>query len=120
MGLPSLLQEIEGIAGRDAALKLAKAKGGTVIFLPSPPLPADNWLVLLLGAAPAAIVAGHFAGRSSIGSSVGAKLKVPKAAYELRIERFRSLPAGLSLNDQALAMGLDVSTVSRYRKRVSE
>lgn len=46
--LPGVLAEIAEIAGEDAALKIAEARGGTNIYLP--PVPgADHWLSELLG-----------------------------------------------------------------------
>ena len=46
--LPSLLAEIASVAGEEAALKIASARGGTQIYVP--PVPSsDHWMTRLIG-----------------------------------------------------------------------
>ncbi len=46
--LPGILAEIAQVAGEDAALRLARNRGGTQIYLP--PIPAaDHWICALIG-----------------------------------------------------------------------
>lgn len=53
--LPGILAEIAEVAGEDAALALARVRGGTPIYIP--PRPAnDHWLCELWGADKAAAV----------------------------------------------------------------
>ncbi len=46
--LPGILADIADVAGEDAALAIARARGGTQIYIP--PVPAnDHWLCALIG-----------------------------------------------------------------------
>ena len=46
--LPGVLRQIADVAGEDAALAIAKARGGTQVYFP--PVPdADHWLSHLIG-----------------------------------------------------------------------
>lgn len=46
--LPGVLAEIASVAGEDAALAIARARGGTQIYIPPEPA-ADHWLSRLVG-----------------------------------------------------------------------
>lgn len=64
--LPALLAEIAEIAGLDAALAIADAKGGILARIPSR-LKPDNWLVKAVGMEKAEIISKHFtSGRGRI------------------------------------------------------
>jgi hypothetical protein len=46
--LPGVLREIAAVAGEDAALAIARARGGTSVYFP--PVPSeDHWLCALVG-----------------------------------------------------------------------
>lgn len=56
--LPGLLAEIADVAGEEAALAVAQARGGTQIYIP--PKPAnDHWLCELIGIDTARTVCNH-------------------------------------------------------------
>jgi hypothetical protein len=64
--LPALLAEIAEIAGLEAALAIADAKGGILARIPSR-LTANNWLVKAVGMEKAEIISMHFtSGRGRI------------------------------------------------------
>lgn len=53
--LPGILAEIADVAGEEAALAVARVRGGTQIYIP--PIPAnDHWLCQLIGPEEAAAV----------------------------------------------------------------
>lgn len=52
MSLPGILAEIAEVAGEEAALAMAHARGGTQIYLPPVPAP-HHWLCQLIGEAKA-------------------------------------------------------------------
>ncbi len=57
--LPPLLAEIAEVAGLDAALAMADARGGSRITIPARPRP-DHWLVQAVGVDAAKLIADHF------------------------------------------------------------
>ena len=59
--LPALLAEIAQVAGLDAALKLAEARGGTEIYIPAQATDG-HWLVETVGSEAAAAICAHFEG----------------------------------------------------------
>lgn len=59
--LPGILGEIADVAGEEAALALARVRGGTQIYLP--PRPADDhWICELIGKDRALAVCEHLTG----------------------------------------------------------
>lgn len=55
MSLPGILAEIAEVAGEDAAMAIARVRGGTSVYIP--PVPAnDHWLCRLIGRDEAAAV----------------------------------------------------------------
>lgn len=109
--LPAVLQEIADVAGIDAAWTIARARGGTNVFLPRRVGPR-HWLVGLVGLEAAQKICTHF--RSDHREWV----TIPLAAAHQAADRWREvLERDLSINEQALEMGAHVRTVSRHRAR---
>ncbi len=119
MKLPGVLQEIAEAAGIEAALAVAREKGGgRASFSPDPR--EDHWLSRLLGMAAArqicaALTAGHI--RVELDIPLG-----PHGTYrQQRRARAVALKAaadgGLSLNAGARAAGVDRSSFRRFRAR---
>lgn len=101
--LPAVLAEIAEVAGLEAALALAGARGGTEIYVP-PSVDADHWLVETAGAEAAAAICRHFAGNGH-----GCRLEIPLgpkgAAARLRRQVDRMIAEGKSEREIALATG---------------
>lgn len=58
--LPGILAEIAEVAGPEAALKVAQARGGTKAYFSARPR-EDNWLVAAVGSETAAQIGAYFA-----------------------------------------------------------
>jgi hypothetical protein len=118
--LPPLLAEIAEVAGLDAALAIAAAKGGQEVFFVSR-LTDDNWLVQAVGREKAMLLSDHFtSGRGRI------KMNIPLGpigtyaqARRMAIKRVReALDQGASLNQAAAQAGITARSVSRYKSRL--
>ena len=101
--LPGVLAEIEEVAGREAALRLALAMGGRSIHVPRPNhVAAGHPLAEAVGDAAAAI-AERYAGES---------VYIPKARRAL-VKHLCALGHGTS--EIAELLGISKSAVRRYR-----
>lgn len=69
-GLPDTLQEIAEVAGLDAAMKLAWARGGTQVWIPRKAGPR-HWLVEAVGREAADAICRHFCVTDADGHAVG-------------------------------------------------
>lgn len=107
--LPGILSSIAAAAGEEAALAIAKARGGTQIYVPPEP-EADHWLSQLVGHE-AAIAIGQ---RLTWGVA-GVRVVVPLATGP-RIDRL--IDAGLSERAIALETGSTIRTVRRRRAQL--
>ncbi len=113
--LPGVLAEIADVAGVEAAWALARAKGGTNIYVP---VTADDghWLPKLVGRAAADKICAHF----QI-STTGARLLIPLAKLADQQARMReAVSAGMSNNEAALAAGMHERSARRYRARARD
>jgi hypothetical protein len=111
--LPGILAEIADIAGEDAALAVAAARGGTRVYLP--PVPGrDHWLSRLVGHEAAKAIAD----RLTCGIA-GMRVDLPLGPKGLiargRAKVDRMIADGLSERDIALAAGYTTRGV-RMRK----
>ena len=68
--LPQMLAEIAEVAGLDAALALAAARGGTQVWIPRRVGP-KHWLVEAVGLAAAQAICAHFCVTDADGHAVG-------------------------------------------------
>lgn len=119
--LPALLAEIAEIAGLDAALKVADAKGGTrAYFVAAARLTESNWLVKAIGMELAEKVAGHL-----VADLKGDEIDVPlgTTGSYLRDQRrrreavARALAAGADANTAARQAGITRRSVQRQKAR---
>jgi hypothetical protein len=113
MQLPAILAEIADVAGEDAALAIAAARGGTQVYFP--PVPAeDHWLCKLIGQE-AALAVCH---RLTCGvGPLRADLPLGPAGRAAKARELvdTMLRAGRSERDIALATGYTMRGV-RYRR----
>jgi hypothetical protein len=118
MKLPGILQEIADAAGIDAALKIAKAKGGTNVCLPGVDgARRDCWLTRLVGEEAAVKIAlsyGPKGGRVDI--PLGPFSRSALVAAEIR----RRLEAAESVSEIARAVGCGARAVYRHKERLRE
>lgn len=108
------LQTIEEAVGTAAALQLAQAYGGTVVYIPASPR-EDHWLSLLVGHDGAQRIACLFGGR-------GRKIVIPLGpcgGQRGRLHRaiLDGLKDGLSTSTIARATGTHERTIRRHRHR---
>ncbi|WP_323034545.1 hypothetical protein [Pararhodobacter sp.] len=89
------------LIGPEAALKLAEARGGTIIYVPHPPVDEANVLSGVIGIEATAKLAEAFPGN---------QLKIP-VGREWRAVVYRM--AGLPVDRVALTLGCDRGTVYR-------
>lgn len=117
--LPPLLAEIADVAGIEAALAIAEAKGGQQVFIVAHLRPG-NWLIEAVGIEKATLISDHFcSGRSR------QKLTIPfgpAGSYQaLRRRTARALEdaasRGESANQMAARAGVTTRTVHRFRSR---
>lgn len=119
--LPALLAEIAEIAGLDAALKVAEAKGGTrAYFVAAARLTDSNWLVKAIGRELAEKVSDHL-----VSARVGVEIMVPlgTTGSYLRDQRrrreavARALAAGADANTAARQAGITRRSVQRQKAK---
>lgn len=115
--LPGILAEIADAAGEDAALALARALGGTQIYVPPSP-GADHWLSELVGHGQALAIADRLTGGIGIGRRVDLPLGPRGHAETQRSKVDDMIRRGCSERDIALATGYSVRGVRRRRARI--
>lgn len=113
--LPKILAEIAEIAGLDAALKLAEARGGTEIYIPAE-ADNDHWLTQTVGRKAADAICRHFEGGGR-GSRVVLPLGPSGSAAQIRRKVDRLIADGKSEREIALATGYTGRGV-RMRKAI--
>lgn len=111
--LPPLLAEIAEVAGLDAALALASARGGSRITIPARPR-ADHWFARTVGMEAAVLISDHF----RVGNS-GAVLDLPVgpsgAAATTRRRIDEMLRQGVSADRIAREVRVNRRTVFRRK-----
>lgn len=120
--LPAMLLELAEIVGRENAMKVASAAGGTRVYIPLPSrLNNDHRLVACVGRHNAEKIATHFATRGGI------HINIPRmgGAYsELRrtvARRVQDLDdEGKSSREIALIVGISQRSVHRHRRKNRE
>lgn len=119
-GLPGVLGEIAEIAGLDAAFAVARAVGGTRVYIPRRPGP-DHWLLQAVGTEAAAKIVDHFTTNQS-----GTDLDIPvgpDGSYNRgkreRTKRIAELRAqGLMTHHIARRVGVTRRTVQNVNRRL--
>ena len=111
--LPGVLAEIADIAGEGAAIGVARAKGGTRVYIPGPRmLSEDHWLTRAVGSVAAWRIAHSHLGGGAVeiplGPYAGNRAKVHEAIRE-------GIKTGRSEAAVALAAGVTERTVRRHK-----
>ena len=113
--LPMIMVEIAQVAGVEAAWALARACGGSTVYIPRAATP-DHWLTQLVGMEAAAKICAHFRV-----ANTGSRILIPLARHAHQRERLvKALEAGMSAPGAALAAGMHERTAYRARKRMAE
>jgi hypothetical protein len=116
MMLPGVLAEIAEVAGDDAALAIAQARGGTQVYVPPVP-PEDHWLCQLVGLKAARDIADLLT--CGVG---GRRLEVPLGpaghAANIRAKVDAMLRDGASERDIALATRYTTRAIRRRRAKL--
>lgn len=116
MGLPGILAEIADVAGENAAMEIAAARGGTQIYIP--PVPAnDHWLCRLIGRDEARAVCDRLTcgvGPRRVDLPLGPK----GAAARLRARVDAMLADDRSERDIALATGYTIRGIRQRRAKL--
>ena len=114
-GLPGILAELAEVAGAEAAWALVAAKGGTTVYIPRA-VPADHWLVEVVGREAAAKICKHFASLHA-----GTHIQLPTTRVDQQRRRLiRALEAGASASQAALEAGMHERSAYRNRKRLKD
>ncbi|GAM04828.1 hypothetical protein [Novosphingobium sp. MBES04] len=116
--LPGVLAQIADVAGEDAALAIAEARGGTQVYIP--PVPgADHWLTKLIGREAARAVADELT--CGVG---GLRVDLPLGptghAAQMRARIDAMIQEGRSERDIALCTGYSTRTIRRRRARLGK
>jgi len=118
MRLPGLLAEIEAATDTDAALAVAKAKGGTRAYFPANP-DANHWLTQCVGAEKAMLIAQTL--KTGHG---GVELIVPMGPNVNTLARWRKIrqmiEEGCSKSVIALTCGVHERTVQNHKNGKSK
>ncbi|SCW61613.1 hypothetical protein SAMN02927924_01679 [Sphingobium faniae] len=117
--LPGVLAEIADVAGEDAALAIASARGGTQIYVP--PVPdADHWISKLVGVEAARAIAD----RLTCGIGIALRLDLPLGpaghAARQRAQVDAMIAENRSERDIALATGYTIRTIRRRRAKLGK
>lgn len=114
--LPQLLREIAEVAGLDAALALAAARGGQRVRIPAAIADQDHWLVQTVGIDAATAICEMYRGGSH-----GADLEIPVGPAGLNSKVGRQIKelidAGASSNEIVRRTGVVFRTVTRHRAK---
>lgn len=116
--LPGVLAQIANVAGEDAALAIARARGGTQIYIPPEPGP-DHWMTKLIGREAAKAVADELT--CGVG---GLRLDLPLGptgnAARMQRKVDEMLTEGRSERDIALATGYTIRGVRMRRAKLGK
>jgi len=111
--LPGVLAEIAEAAGVEAAWALARAHGGTTVYIPRE-AEESHWLTELVGLDAARKICKHFRV-----ANTGARILIPIARQgEQRQRLVRALQAGMSATQAAQAAGMHERSAFRARARL--
>lgn len=119
--LPPVLATIATVAGLDAAMTLAEARGGTRIYVPAA-VPEGHWLARAIGAEAAARLAAHYRITDADGSARGTIIELPLGGVGLRSDTWRQIVgmirAGHTNAQITMRLGVSRDTVKRHRAKL--
>jgi hypothetical protein len=111
-GLPELLVEMAQVAGLQAAISIAQARGGNRAHIPHK-AGDDHWLVQLVGRHASDLLMDHFGGK---------ELNVPLGPVGSRAERWRRMYKMIGENSTSRqitnACGISRDTVKYHRAKL--
>ncbi|MGR3484046.1 MAG: helix-turn-helix domain-containing protein [Paracoccaceae bacterium] len=110
--LPPLLNEIADVAGVDAAIALAKLRGGSRISIPKT-ASDDHWITVAVGREAADAICAHFSGGGDGRVQVDLPLGPTSAQAGIRRAIDAMLEEGRSADDIARTLRVHRSTVFR-------
>ncbi|QFR32402.1 hypothetical protein [Ancylobacter sp. TS-1] len=124
MNRSDVFAEIVGVIGLPAAVKLADARGGTKITIPSR-VSASHWLVEIIGREAADQLCAHYRTLAPEGWERGTVLDMPRgptgtlhqALGRARRQMAEALEAGQTAADAARVSGMTRRTAFRMRRR---
>ena len=112
--LPELLAEIAEVAGIDAALAVAQAKGGARAHFPHPTRLHDgHWLVCAVGIEKARLISKHL---SSLTAGIYIHIALgPAGMYQIaRLKAVKMRGDGASITVTARACGVTTRTIEKW------
>lgn len=112
--LPAVLRLVAEAAGIEAALKLAQAKGGIRIYVPHK-IPADHWLLPLVGEAGAEALRKRYAGET-----IPLPLGLSGTLQNAKLAARQALDQGASVAQAARTAGLSERSVYAMLQRSGE
>ena len=111
--LPAVMSEIMEVAGPEAAWALARAHGGTTVYIPTR-ASRDHWLTELVGLKAARQICDHYRV-----ANTGIRLLIPIGRQAAQRQRLvKALEQGLSAPDAASASGMHERSAFRARSRL--
>jgi hypothetical protein len=117
MVLPPILTEIAEVAGEEAALAIARVRGGTEVYIPPRPR-NDHWLCRLVGRDEAKAICA----RLTSGQGRPRRLEIPLgptgSAASIRAKVDALLGADMSERDIALRTGYTIRGIRARRKKL--
>jgi len=111
--LPPLLNQIADVAGLDAALALANARGGSRVSFPAK-LPKEHWLIDCVGHDAAALICEEFRG-GNYGGQVDLPVGPTGSANAVRRAVDQMIKDGMSADQIAMKMKVHRTTVFRRK-----
>ena len=117
IGLPGLLSEIAEVAGLEAALQIAEARGGNRVYIPER-APDNHWLVQTVGREAADAICAHFAVPSGIEIELPCGPVGRQGNYERRLHEM--ILAGKTSTEITRTLGISRRTVHRHRRRLRD
>ena len=111
--LPPLLNTVADVAGLEAALALADARGGSRVSFPAKP-PKGHWLIDCVGQSEAELICEHFRGGNS-GRAVDVPVGPVSAANVVRRQIDQMLRAKVSPDEIAMKLKVHRTTVFRRK-----
>ena len=112
-GIPQVMRELIDVAGAEAAWALARAHGGTTVYIPAH-ASEDHWLSHLVGFTAAVKICDHYRV-----ANTGIRLLVPIARQAAQRQKLlKALEQGLSAPEAASASGMHERSAFRARRRL--
>ena len=116
--LPGILGEIAAVAGEDAALAIAAARGGTEVYFPAVPK-NDHWLCRLIGRDQAKAICEQLTAGVGVGRRADVPLGMGGTLARAQRQRDEMLRLNRSERDISLATGYTIRSIRSRRKAMN-